>query len=91
MLFHRFICLTGLGLSGEESAQSTTAPQSGTSSSLTASAIPTSLPTIASVASSVLASATLAPHLGNPANIQVYPVCAVCGTQKSANSRTAAD
>ncbi len=49
------------------------------------------LPTIASAASSVLASATLAPHLGNPANIQVYPVCAVCGTQKSANARTAAD
>lgn len=46
---------------------------------VTASAfiVPTSLPTNAHAASSVLATATLAPNLGNPADITKYPLCVV--------------
>lgn len=48
--------------------------------SLTASGVPTSLPadaTAVTAVSAILASATLMPNLGNPADISVYPLCSV--------------
>lgn len=48
--------------------------------SVTASGVPTSLPadaTAVTAVSAILASATLTPNLGNPADISVYPLCAV--------------
>lgn len=45
---------------------------------ITASGIPSSLPTEITAASEVLAAATLVPNLGNPTNIQSFPLCAVC-------------
>ena len=44
---------------------------------LTASGVPSTLPTEVIAASEVLATATPAPNLGNPTNIQSFPLCAV--------------
>lgn len=49
---------------------------------ITASGVPSSLPTEITAASEVLAVATLAPNLGNPTNVQSFPLCAqICNSE----------